>query len=262
MTKITFFCKFLAILVIFDISKNDHFWDIFWRPFFGHFEVVQIWLAKVELFSGFPENSKKGSKKWSKKWSFLGPQNVQNDQNLQLFACYPLRKCQGVQKLRHFLITFFQGSKNSSSPPNDFLKKREIRCLKIVKKREITFFAVLAILGFLEIPYTPTDDFCNFCHFWFVFFLCFWTSKNHNFWKIGFFWSKNTIFCQFLSIFVSSCHVSSIKYLMFLSFHFFHFLQKVYFTTWRIFSFFTFVIFVKLTIFETFLSLFLYIFVK
>ena len=64
MTKITFFCQFLTILVIFDILKNDHFWDIFWRPFFGHFEVVQIWLAKLELFPGFLENPKKGSKKW------------------------------------------------------------------------------------------------------------------------------------------------------------------------------------------------------
>ena len=150
MTKITFFCKFLAILVNFDISKNDHFWDIFWRPFFGHFEVAQIWLAKVELFSGFPENSKKGSKKWSKKWSFLGPQNVQNDQNLQLFACYPLRKCQGVEKLTHFLITFFQGSKNSSSPPNDFSKKREIRCLKKCQKVENHVFYTFFNFGIFE----------------------------------------------------------------------------------------------------------------
>ena len=196
MTKITFFWQFLAIFVIFDILKNDHFWDIFWPPTFGHFEVVQIWLAKLELFPGFLENPKKGSKKWSKKWSFLGPQNVQNDQNIDILMVYPLEKCQGVKKVSHFLFTFFQGSKNSSSPPNDFSEKREIRCLKIVKKREITVLTVLAILGFLKIPYVVNDVFFKNWHFCFVFFCVFWRQKINNFGKIGFWRSKNTFFSQ------------------------------------------------------------------
>ena len=240
LTKITFFCQFLSIFGNFDIFKNDHFWDIFWRPFFGHFQVVQIWLAKLELFPGFSQNPKKGSKKWSRNWSFLGPPNVQNDQNIDIFACYPLEKLPGSKKVDHFLFTFFQGSENSSSPPNDFLKKRDFRCLKIVKKREITFLTVLAILGFLKIPYVVNDVFFNFCHFLFVFFCDFWRQKITISGNSGFGGPKTRFFVIFW-IFVILRYTNIRAFLtVFLSFHFFHFFQKVYFTTWRIFSFFTF----------------------
>ena len=130
---------------------------------------------------------------------------------LTFLLATPWKNEKGVQKSvhfwTHFLTPFFEFWRNpgkSSSFANQIWvtskrpKKSDQKVVKKWSKTRISKNDSFGDFGIFENPLCRERRFFQFLSFFVRFFLWFLTSKNHDFWKFGFWRSKNTFFCHFL----------------------------------------------------------------
>ena len=152
--------------------------------------------------------AKSGPKSGPKNGHFWDPKMSKIDEIWQFLLATPWKNEKGVQKNGHFgdhfldpFLEFLENSGKSSTFANQILvilKRPKKGDQKVVKKWSKTGDSKndsFGDFGIFENPLCRERSFFQFLSFLFRFFLCFWTSKKHDFWKIGFFWSKNMIFC-------------------------------------------------------------------
>ena len=268
------FCPFFSLFwpksSIFDknhvfLSIFVNFWQ-FWHfqkwPFLRHFLTTFFWtfsggpdlIGKTRAFFRIFPKPQKRVQKVVQKLVIFGTPKCPKWPKYWHFCLLPLGKMKRVSKKVSIFgptfwppfLSFGEIREKALVLPIKFGSPRKGR-KKVIRKWSkngqkpgFPKMTVLAILGFLKIPYVVNDVFFNFCHFLFVFFCDFWRQKITISGNSGFGGPKTRFFVIFW-IFVILVWPKTRAFLtVFLSFHFFHFFQKVYFTTWRIFSFFTF----------------------